>query len=131
MVNIALLTKYNSYVGREYASKLIKNDINFIFITFGNQDKAKDEGEEIRCGGLWQPTLIGKLRKQTNFVNFNDINSEEFKTYIKEKEINLGIQGDIGEIINEESLLQNSTTSSGPNGLRTFRCDFFSLPFMA
>jgi len=29
------------------------------------------------------------------------------------------------------SLLQNSTTSSGPNGLRTFRCDFFSLPFMA
>jgi len=30
-----------------------------------------------------------------------------------------------------KSLLQNSTTSSGPNGLRTFRCDFFSLPFMA
>ena len=81
MVNIALLTRYNSHTGREYAARLIDNNINFVFITFGEQNEYEGKHEDMRCGGLWSPTPISDIKKQTNFVNFDNIDYLEFGLY--------------------------------------------------
>jgi methionyl-tRNA formyltransferase len=123
VVNIALLTKYNSNTGREYAARLIDNNINFVFITFGDKNEYEGKHEDMRCGGLWNPAPISDIKKQTNLINFDNINSKEFKTYIKEKEIDLGIQGDVGEIISEDviNLFPKGILNFHPGNLPQYR----------
>jgi hypothetical protein len=123
VVNIALLSKFNSYIGREFAARLVDNNINFVFITFAEQNEYEDMLEHMRCAGLWCPISISDIKKQTNFVNFDNINSKEFKTYIKEKEIDLGIQGGIGEIISGDviNLFQKGILNFHPGDLPKYR----------
>lgn len=98
MVTIALLTRHNSYVGREFANSLIKANINFIFITFG-QNLSNDTLEDERCNYLWKPPSINDIIHNVSHKNFKNIQSEEFKNYIIDMNIDLAIQGDIGQII--------------------------------
>jgi len=123
VVTIALLSRYNSYIGREYAARLVDNNIHFVFITFGEQNEYEDKHEDMRCGGLWSPKPISDIKKQTNFINFDNINSKEFKTFIKEKEIDLGIQGGIDEIISEDviNLFPKGILNFHPGGLPQYR----------
>ena len=45
---ITLLTKYNSYIGREYASALIGAGINFVILAFGDHPPIEETEENLK-----------------------------------------------------------------------------------
>lgn len=97
---IALLSRHNAYVGREFAQALLSANIRFDFIQFGNF-KAINEEEDIRCGKLWDVPTIKETDK-CKLVRFESIKTLQFKNYIIENKITLAIQGGVEEIINKE-----------------------------
>ena len=80
---LAILTQKNSFVGREYASNLLKNKINCYLIQIGRETKNKIEIE--RSGRNWRPITILNLKKKgLKIYNFKKFN-KAFKNFIKKK----------------------------------------------
>ena len=61
---IALIMGNNSFIGREYASYLIKEKINFDIIILGK--KLKNKIEKKRTMGIWRPQPQSKILKNRN-----------------------------------------------------------------
>ena len=104
---IALLTKHNSYIGREYAAALIESGINFSVIAFGDEPEL-DEMEEERCGGHWKPMKMKEIAKFVEIERFHLLGDRKFLNYLKTRENDLAIQGDVGAIIKEKLIQQFS-----------------------
>ena len=92
---IALLTKHNSYIGREYAAALIESGIHFSVIAFGDEPEL-DEMEEERCGGHWKPMEMKEIAKFVEIERFHLLGDRKFLNYLKTRENDLAIQGDVG-----------------------------------
>ena len=87
----------NSYSGREYASKMLVENIKFDIAVIGNYP-VHDEIEERRCGGLWNPPCQNLLFKKLSFFEFNDLKSDLFLKFIIDNKYDIGIQGGTGII---------------------------------
>ena len=118
---IVLLTKRNSYIGREYASALQNKKIYFSVIQIG-KEKFIDHIEDARCGGLWRPPILD-YNKGCKIFNLPDFNLEEFRKIILEEEITLGIQADIGCILKPSSinLFRDGIINFHPGDLPNYR----------
>ena len=106
-MNILLIMNENSYVGREYLSKLKDNNIIVdvsIIGTFPEIDKAEQE----RCLDGWCPDKQKDLQSFHNFHNFKSLKSNDFMKLLIKNKYHIGIQGGTGiikdEVINQFSL---------------------------
>lgn len=97
---IALIANHNSYSGREYASKLKKNSINFTYITIGD-NSAKDSDEETRCNSLWNPEEHDEIVKDIIHINFNSLNDSKLLAFLSSNMFDVGIQGGTGILSKE------------------------------
>jgi len=97
---IALLSRHNSYVGRQYAQALLDANISFYFVQFGDHDE-NDEAENRRCGGLWSVPIIDKF-SECEIVRLSSLKVNQLRDFVKNNNISLAIQGDIGEILKQE-----------------------------
>ena len=95
---ITLLTKYNSYIGREYASALIDAEINFVILAFGDHPPI-EEMEEKRCAGIWTPISMSEIERARRVLRFRSTNELSCRRYLQAEELGLGIQGDVGKIL--------------------------------
>lgn len=89
----------NSYVGREYLTSLLKNNIKVDVITFGNHPII-DEAEENRCGGLWKPKKQEFILNFFSFFLFKSLNSKELDSFLLNQNYDLAIQGGTGILKN-------------------------------
>ena len=96
-MKIALIMNHNSYAGREYASKMIDNDIEFDILSIGNYPEVNAIEEE-RCNGLWKAISLQKIVKKRNCYNFTRISGEDIITFLQSRNYDLGIQGGTGII---------------------------------
>ena len=94
-MKIAVLTKHNSYAGREYISAMISRYITFDIISFG-KNKAYDEQEDERCGSLWKPVSFDILSEKVNHYNFSSLKDEKLGSFLDSMKYDIGIQGDAG-----------------------------------
>lgn len=101
---IVLIMGNNSFIGREYASYLIKEKINFEIIILGK--KLENKIEKIRTKGIWRPQLQSKILKNRNFYYFDSLNSNMLIKHLKQKKYLLGIQGG-GLGIIKKSIIKN------------------------
>ena len=85
----------NSYVCREYLSKL--TDLQIDVISIGEYPEF-DHDEEERCGNLWKPESEQELSKHFNFYSFKNLNSKELEEFLISKNYHIGIQGGTGII---------------------------------
>lgn len=90
----------NSYAGREYMSKMIKENIKFDVVTIGKFPEY-DEIEESRCDGQWTPPSQKELFQNLDVVNFKSLKSNDFLEFISNNVYNLAIQGGTGIIKNQ------------------------------
>jgi len=97
---IALLSRHNAYVGREFAQALLNANIPFYFIQFGNYE-AIDDDEDIRCGGLWDVPTIDE-NCDCEMIRFESLKMMQLKNYIMENNITLAIQAGVGAKLNQE-----------------------------
>lgn len=91
---IAILSKKNSYVAREYAFRLLKNGVIFCLIQIGR--KTRNTREIARSGKNWKPITIKNLKKLGLEIYDFDKFDLNFKKLIKKKKIKLGIQAGVG-----------------------------------
>ncbi len=89
--SIALLMGNNSYVGREYANRLIKQKVNFDILIFGK--KLTNRIDIDRVKNFWKPKSQDLILKKRNSIFFDKINSSKMINFLKEKKYYLGIQG--------------------------------------
>ena len=61
---IALMMGNNSFIGREYASNLITNNINFEIYFW----KLNNNIEKNRTKGFWKPLSQSKILKKENLI---------------------------------------------------------------
>jgi len=97
---IALLSKNNAYVGREYAQALLDANIPFYFVQFGEHE-AVDEDENRRCGGLWSVPTIDE-RSGCRIVRFESLKVKQLQEFVEKNSIGLAIQADMGAILKQE-----------------------------
>ena len=122
---IALLTRHNSYIGREYSAALIASGIDFEVLAFGNYPDY-EKVEESRCGGLWRPLSTDQIAESRKVERFVSTRDERFLHHMTRAEYRFGIQGDIGEIIDKNllSLFPEGIINFHPGDLPAYRgCD--------
>ena len=100
---ISLLTRYNSYIGREYADRMIRAEVEFKVLTFGNYP-PREEVEDRRCAGYWKPISMLAIESSRLVERFNSTTDPAFLAYLKNNVPGVGIQGDVGEIVGKEML---------------------------
>ena len=64
--NIALLMGNNSYVGREYASRLIIQNVNFDILIFGKKLTNKIDIDRVK--NFWKPKSQSQVLKKRNSI---------------------------------------------------------------
>ena len=81
----------NSYPGREYASNLIKENIDFDIAIF----KAENNSfiEKKRTAGIWKPKIQKKLISLRESKFFNKLSSKLFHKFLLSRKYDIGIQG--------------------------------------
>jgi methionyl-tRNA formyltransferase len=122
---IALLTRHNSYIGREYSAALIASGIDFDVLAFGNYPDY-EKAEELRCGGLWRPLSTDQIAESRKVERFVSTRDERFFQHMVRAKYRFGIQGDIGEIIDKNllSLFPEGIINFHPGDLPAYRgCD--------
>ena len=88
--NIALLMGNNSYVGREYASRLIIQNVNFDILIFGKKLTNKIDIDRVK--NFWKPKSQSQvLKKEIPF--FLKSQFKKNNKFLKKKKYYLGIQG--------------------------------------
>tara|TARA_Y100000590_G_scaffold358169_1_gene413402 strand:+ start:4827 stop:5534 length:708 start_codon:yes stop_codon:yes gene_type:complete len=97
---IALMMGNNSFIGREYASNLIINNINFEILIFGK--RLSNNIEKNRTKGYWKPLSQSKILKNRKFYYFDKVKSNKLLQHLKFKKYHLGIQGGGLGIINKK-----------------------------
>ena len=97
---IALMMGNNSFIGREYASNLITNNINFEILIFGK--RLNNNIEKNRTKGFWKPLSQSKILKKRKFYYFDNVKSKKLLVHLKFKKYHLGIQGGGLGIINKK-----------------------------
>jgi methionyl-tRNA formyltransferase len=119
---ICLLTRHNSYVGREYADSLIQSGLKFVVAAFGDHPPI-ERMEEIRCGGHWKPLEIEKIGVARKVERFASITDPRFHEFIRKNEYQFAIQGDIGEIAGRSflNLFPNGIINFHPGDLPEYR----------
>lgn len=90
---MALLMNRNSYVGREYLSRLIGHNIEVI--TTGNFQEI-NLAEETRCGGLWKPISEDELRLNFKFHDFESLDDPRLLKHLEAEKYVMAIQGGTG-----------------------------------
>ena len=124
-VLIALLTRHNSYIGREYSAALIASGIDFEVLAFGNYPDY-EKAEESRCGGLWRPLSTDQIAESRKVERFVSTRDERFLHHMTRADYRFGIQGDIGEIIDKNllALFPEGIINFHPGDLPAYRgCD--------
>lgn len=96
-MKIALIMNHNSYVGREYASRMIDNNIKFDILSIGDYPSI-NKIEEDRCGGLWSPPSFKKIIKKRKVYNFSNLSCKSIINFLQSENYSLGIQGGTGII---------------------------------
>jgi len=122
---IALLTRHNSYIGREYSAALIASGIDFEVLAFGNYPHY-EKAEELRCGGLWRPLSTDQIAESRKVERFPSTRDERFLNHMVGADYRFGIQGDIGEIIDDRllALFPGGIINFHPGDLPDYRgCD--------
>ena len=120
--NIALLSRHNSYIGREFAGSLINKGINFVFVQFGDYGVI-DKEEESRTGGKWLPPLIEHDKKGCKVVRYKKLDSRCIDELVSEYGITFAIQGDVGSIISKDviDLFSDGIVNFHPGDLPDYR----------
>lgn len=91
---IMILTKKNSFIGREYAFQISKKNINCCLVQVGK--KIDNKIEINRSKKYWQPITVNQLKKRgVKILNFKNL-KVNFKKFIKKNNIKIGIQAGIG-----------------------------------
>ncbi len=122
---IVLLTKHNSYIGREYATALIVAGVEFVVVAFGCHPQI-EEAEERRCGGYWRPPILDEIALSRKIERFSSTSDAKFLKHLSRSNYVFGIQGDIGEIVNRDLLryFPNGIINFHPGDLPAYRgCD--------
>ena len=99
-MKIAIIMNDNSYVGREYVKALIEANICFDLINIGHFPK-KNEMEEKRCGGLWNPPSLDEYKESIKRFDFESLKGDSFYSFLCSKKYDLGVQAGTG-ILNRE-----------------------------
>lgn len=71
------------------------SNIPFDWVEFGNHP-AVSEGEEKRCGGLWQPPLANNIPFTGQRLSFEKLSSPDFHEWARGQQYDLAIQGGVG-----------------------------------
>ena len=100
---IYLLTRYNSYIGREYANRMIRAEVEFKVLTFGNHP-PREQIEDKRCAGHWKPISMLAIESSRTVERFKSTTDPAFLAFLKNSDPGVGIQGDVGEIVGKETL---------------------------
>lgn len=112
-MKIVLLTKHNSYVGREYAQALKNAGITFSIVSLGEEDGGNSLESE-RCGGLWKPADWREVTQGIQVLRCPRLDSKEFELAVASQSFQLAIQGNVGEIVKKPTL------SLFPDGILNF-----------
>lgn len=89
--NVVLIMGNNSYVGREYASQLIKKNINFEIVIVGK--RQTNIIDKRRTKGYWKPTPQNFIKNKRITYFFSNLREKKFLQLLKIKKYKLGIQG--------------------------------------
>ena len=117
-MKLALIMNKNSFAGREYLSQLTDIDLDLICINKLNSEELENE----RCEGLWNPPPLESFRKDFNFYEFQDLNSNELIDFLREQEYDFGIQGGTGIIKKEVfKLFKTGIINFHPGDLPCYR----------
>ena len=65
-----------------------------------------EEMEEKRCAGIWTPTSMNEIEGARRVLRFRSTNELSCRRYLQTEELGLGIQGDVGEILDKEFIKQ-------------------------
>lgn len=120
--NIALLSRHNSYIGREYADSLMNKGIDFVFVQFGDYGVI-DKAEEFRSNGKWFPPLIEQDKNGCKVIRYKELDSKCVDELVSEYGITLAIQGDVGSIISKDiiDLFTDGIVNFHPGDLPEYR----------
>jgi methionyl-tRNA formyltransferase len=104
---------------------LIASGIEFVVMAFGTYPDI-EEVEEFRCGGLWQPSPLDQIAKSQKVERFASTHDKNFFQHMSHTKYQFGIQGDIGEIIDDRllALFPGGIINFHPGDLPDYRgCD--------
>ncbi len=102
-MKVVILSKPNSYVGREYCAALKQAGIDFGVITNGSPSKT-GEAEKARCGGLWEPIVWEKAVEGKKVFHVKNLKTPEFSSIVMKEGFTLGVQAGVEEILRLESI---------------------------
>lgn len=98
-MKILMIMNDNSYVGREYLSKLKENNIS-VYVSIIGKFPEIDISEFERCQNYWVPEQQKSLEYYHNFFHFESLNSNLFISFLEKNNFNLAIQGGTGILRN-------------------------------
>jgi methionyl-tRNA formyltransferase len=91
-------------------------------ITFGDNPEI-DEMEEERCGGYWKPVKMNEIVQLVEVLRFTSTKDPEYRSYLASHNHQYGIQGDVGEILNNTTIdkYQSGIINFHPGDLPLYR----------
>ncbi|HYG16749.1 MAG TPA: formyltransferase family protein [Bacteroidia bacterium] len=111
-MKLALLMNNNSYAGREYLKALRENNIYPDVISIGAYPPVS-EGEEARCGGLWNPPAEEEVTEGMKVYQFSTLKDQALLDFLDKEKYDFAIQGGTG-------ILKNPVISRFKNGILNF-----------
>src|SRR5215213_6995731 len=98
-MKLAVLMNNNSYAGREYLKALRENNIFPDVISIGEFPEVS-EGEETRCGGLWNPPSEKEVTQGMRVYKFTSLKKPELLNFLENQQYDFAIQGGTGILKN-------------------------------